>query len=57
VGVADPGASGGNGFIRLALKDQVAQAPVQPAPAMSSSSDSAVTPAPADIRPARRDRN
>ena len=60
-GVADPGAPGGNGFIRLALKDQVAQAPMQPAPAaapaMSSSSDSAVTPAPADTRPARRDRN
>lgn len=60
VGVADPGAQGGNGFIRLALKDQVAQAPMQPAPAapaMSSSSDSAVAPAPADNRPARRDRN
>lgn len=56
-GVADPGAQGGNGFIRLALKDQVAQAPAQPAPAMSSSSDSAVTPAPAVTRPARQDRN
>jgi hypothetical protein len=56
-GVADRGAPGGNGFIRLALKDQVAQAPAQPEPAMSSSSTSAVTPVPVYTRPARRDRN
>ena len=61
-GINDPGAPGGNGFIKLALKDPVPQAPVpqapvQSAPAMSSSSDSAITPAPAAVRPARKDRN
>ncbi len=53
-GVADAGAPGGNGFIRLALKDPVPQA-MQPAPAISSET---TTPAPAPVtRPARRDRN
>ncbi len=56
-GVADAGAAGGNGFIKLALKDPVPQAPVQSAPAMSSSSDSAITPAPAATGRGRRDRN
>jgi hypothetical protein len=60
---ADAGAQGGNGFIKLALKDPVPQAarvqaaPVQAAPAMSSSSETATTPAPAAMRPARKDRN
>jgi hypothetical protein len=53
---ANSGFQGGNGFIKLALKDAVTQAPVQAAPAMSSSSQSA-TPAPAAARPARKDRN
>jgi hypothetical protein len=54
----DRGAQGGNGFIKLALKDPVPQAaPVQAAPAMSSSSESVATPAPAAARPARKDRN
>jgi hypothetical protein len=56
---ADRGAMGGNGFIKLALKDPVPQAaaPVQAAPAMSSSSENATIPAPAAMRPARKDRN
>ena len=49
----DPGARGGNGFIKLALKDPVPQA----APAMSSSSETIMAPAPAATRPARKDRN
>jgi hypothetical protein len=56
-GVADTGAPGGNGFIKLALKDPVPQAPAQPAPAMSSSSDNATTPPRAADRPLRQDRN
>jgi hypothetical protein len=52
---ADRGAQGGNGFIKLALKDPVPQAaPVQAAPARS---ETVTTPAPAASRPARRDRN
>lgn len=52
---ADRGAQGGNGFIKLALKDPVPQAaPVQAAPARS---ETVTTPAPAAARPARRDRN
>ena len=51
---ADRGAQGGNGFIKLALKDPVPQAaPVQAAPARAET----VTPAPVAARPARRDRN
>lgn len=50
-GVAQPGAPGGNGFIKLALKD-----PVQAASPVPSTIQS-VTPAPAAARPARRDRN
>jgi hypothetical protein len=49
----DPGAQGGHGFIKLALKDPVPQA----APAISSSSETVTIPAPAASRPARRDRN
>jgi hypothetical protein len=49
----DRGVQGGNGFIKLALKDSVPQA----APAISSSSETVITPAPAAARPARRDRN
>ncbi len=55
---AQSGFQGGNGFIKLALKDPVPQAaPVQAAPAMSSSSETVTTPAPAAARPARKDRN
>jgi hypothetical protein len=55
---ADPGSQGGNGFIKLALKDSVTQAaPVQATPAISSSSETVTTPAPAATRPARKDRN
>jgi hypothetical protein len=54
---ADRGAQGGNGYIRLALKDPVPQAaPVQAAPA-AMSSEAVTTPAPAAARPARKDRN
>jgi hypothetical protein len=49
----DPGFQGGNGFIKLALKDPVTQA----APVRSSSSETVMTPAPAAIRPAKKDRN
>jgi len=52
-GVADAGAPGGNGFIKLALKDPVPQA----MPAISSSTETITTPAPAATRPARKDRN
>jgi hypothetical protein len=51
---AGSGFHGGNGFIKLALKDPVPQAPVQAAPAMS---ETVTTPAPAAARPARKDRN
>ena len=52
---ADRGAQGGNGFIKLALKDPVTQAaPMQAAPATS---ETVTTPAPAAARPARKDRN
>lgn len=56
-GVSDPGAQGGNGFIKLAFADPVPQAaaPVQAAPAASY--DTVPQPAPAAKRPARRDRN
>jgi hypothetical protein len=50
---ADRGAAGGNGYIKLALKDPVPQA----APAMSSSNETMTAPAPTAIRPARKDRN
>ena len=49
------GFQGGNGFIQLALKDPVPQAPVQAAPAAAS--EAVTTPAPAAARPARKDRN
>ena len=49
--VGSPGSAGGNGYIKLALKDPV---PVQAAPAKSS--ETAITPAQA-TRPAKRDRN
>jgi hypothetical protein len=53
---AHSGFQGGNGFIKLALKDPLPQAaPIQAAPAYSSGS--VTTPAPAAARPARRDRN
>ena len=54
-GVGDRGVQGGNGFIQLALKDPVTQAPVQAAPAAAS--QAVTTPAPAAARPARKDRN
>jgi len=57
-GVSNPGAQGGNGFIKLAFAGpvpQAAAAPVTAAPAASS--DTAATPAPEAFRPARRDRN
>ncbi len=50
--VADPGSSGGPGYIKLALKDPV---PVQAAPAARSAET--IAPAPAATRPAKRDRN
>ena len=59
-GACNVGAQGGNGFIRLALTDaapqpaRVQSEPVRPAPAAS---ESVTTPPPAEIRPARRDRN
>ncbi|TAK42882.1 MAG: hypothetical protein EPO29_05850 [Betaproteobacteria bacterium] len=54
--VAESGSMGGHGYIRLALKDPVPQAPLaQPAPAAAS--ETVTTPPPAAIRPARRDRN
>jgi hypothetical protein len=53
-GVADAGAPGGNGFIRLAFKDPVPQAPVQAAPAASVDT---TPPAPEVIYKAKRDRN
>jgi hypothetical protein len=47
--------AGGHGYLQLALKDSVPQpAQVQPAPAVRSET---VTPAPAPVLPARRDRN
>jgi hypothetical protein len=52
---AGSGFQGGNGFIKLALKDSMPQAaPVQAAPARS---ETVTTPAPAAARPARKDRN
>jgi hypothetical protein len=57
---ATSGFQGGNGFIKLALKDPVPQAaPVQAAPvqAAPARSETVTTPAPAAARPARRDRN
>ena len=54
-GAGDRGVQGGNGFIQLALKDPVPQAPVQAAPAAAS--EAVTTPAPAAARPARKDRN
>jgi hypothetical protein len=62
------GHHGGNGFIKLALKDPVPQAaqvqaapmyaaPIQAAPAVSSSSQSITTPDSTATRPARKDRN
>ncbi|TAN55348.1 MAG: hypothetical protein EPN19_03270 [Betaproteobacteria bacterium] len=54
--VAESGGMGGHGYIQLALKDPVPQAPqAQPAPAAAS--ETVTTPPPAAIRPARRDRN
>jgi hypothetical protein len=50
-GTGDPGVQGGNGFVKLALKDPVPQA------APAASSEIVTTPAPAASRPARRDRN
>lgn len=64
-GVADPGAPGGNGFIRIALKDsppqaQVAQTPPAPA-ALPAPAETARPVPPAEtvppVRPARTDRN
>jgi len=55
--VGERGNQGGNGFIKLALKDSVAAAPMQAAPAAASSSDRAMTPPPADMRPAKKARN
>jgi hypothetical protein len=55
---ADRGYQGGNGFIKLALKDPVMTsqpAPVQYAPATSA--QGYAPPAPADARPAKKDRN
>jgi hypothetical protein len=49
----DHGNQGGNGFIKMALKDPVPLA--APAPAMSSTSESLMTPAPAATRPPERD--
>lgn len=51
VGDAHSGASGGDGFIKLALKDPV------PAAAPVPSTGQSATPGPAAARPARRDRN
>jgi hypothetical protein len=52
---SDAGTAGGHGYLQLALKDSVPQpAQVQPAPAVRSEP---VTPAPAPVLPARRDRN
>ena len=50
------GSQGNNGFIRIAFKDPVPSR-VQAEPATSSMSQAVTTPPPADIRPARRDRN
>jgi hypothetical protein len=47
----DSGFQGGHGFITLALKDSVPQA------APAASSETAMTPAPAATRPAKKDRN
>jgi len=66
-GVADPGAPGGNGFIRIALKDPVPQAQstqsetASPAPSYVAPAATSAPAAPAEmvepVRPARRDRN
>jgi hypothetical protein len=57
--VADAGSYGGNGFIKLALKDPVVSAqpaPMQVAPA-TSSTQNYTAPAPAATLPARKSRN